>query len=115
MKMWCLGNEMDGPWQLGHRSADDYGKLASQTAKAMRQLDPSVELVVCGSSSASMPTFGEWERVVLTHTYDDVDYISCHAYYEEKGGDRGQLPGLIASTWTTSSSPSWRRRTTSRP
>lgn len=92
--MWCLGNEMDGPWQLGHRSADDYGKLASQTAKAMRQLDPSVELVVCGSSSAHMPTFGEWERTVLTHSYEDVDYISCHAYYEEKDGD---LASFLAS------------------
>jgi alpha-N-arabinofuranosidase len=91
VKMWCLGNEMDGPWQLGHRSAEDYGKLAAQTAKAMRQLDPSVELVVCGSSGAQMPTFGEWERVVLSHTYDDVDYISCHAYYEEKNGDLGSF------------------------
>jgi alpha-N-arabinofuranosidase len=91
VKMWCLGNEMDGPWQLGHRSAEDYGKIASQTAKAMRQLDPSVELVVCGSSSAHMPTFGEWERVVLTHAYEDVDYISCHAYYEERDGDLGSF------------------------
>jgi alpha-N-arabinofuranosidase len=91
VKMWCLGNEMDGPWQLGHRSAEDYGKIASQTAKAMRQLDPSIELVVCGSSSAHMPTFGEWERVVLSHTYDDVNYISCHAYYEEKNGDLGSF------------------------
>ncbi|NEN07953.1 alpha-N-arabinofuranosidase [Diaminobutyricibacter tongyongensis] len=94
IRMWCLGNEMDGPWQLGHRSADDYGKLASQTAKAMRQLDPSVELVVCGSSGAQMPTFGEWERVVLSHTYEDVDYISCHAYYQEKNGD---LDSFLAS------------------
>ena len=62
-----------------------------QTAKAMRQLDPSLELVVCGSSSAQMPTFGEWERVVLEHTYDDVDYISCHAYYEEHDGDLGSF------------------------
>ncbi len=91
VKMWCLGNEMDGPWQLGHRSADDYGKLASRTAKAMRQLDPGVELVACGSSSAHMPTFGEWERTVLSHTYEDVDYISCHAYYEEKDGDLGSF------------------------
>ncbi|MEA5454730.1 alpha-N-arabinofuranosidase [Sinomonas sp. JGH33] len=91
VKMWCLGNEMDGPWQLGHRSAADYGKLASQTAKAMRQLDPSLELVVCGSSGAHMPTFGDWEREVLAHTYDDVDYISCHAYYEEKDGDLGSF------------------------
>ena len=94
VKMWCLGNEMDGPWQLGHRSAADYGKIASRTAKAMRQLDPSLELVVCGSSGAHMPTFGDWEREVLTHTYEDVDYISCHAYYEEKDGD---LASFLAS------------------
>jgi alpha-L-arabinofuranosidase len=91
VRMWCLGNEMDGHWQLGHRSADDYGKLAARTAKAMRQLDPTVQLVVCGSSSAQMPTFGAWERVVLGHTYDDVDFISCHAYYEEKDGDLGSF------------------------
>ena len=71
--MWCLGNEMDGPWQLGHRNADAYGVIASQTAKALRQVDPGLELVACGSSNAQMPTFGEWERVVLGHTYDDVD------------------------------------------
>jgi alpha-N-arabinofuranosidase len=93
VSMWCLGNEMDGPWQLGHRSAEDYGKLAAQTARAMRMFDPSLELVVCGSSSRSMPTFGEWERVVLTHSYDEVDYISCHAYYE----DRGDRPSFLAS------------------
>lgn len=87
VRMWCLGNEMDGPWQLGHRSAEDYGKLAAQTARAMRMFDPSLELVVCGSSSRHMPTFGEWERVVLSHAYEDVDFISCHAYYEEKDGD----------------------------
>lgn len=94
IEMWCLGNEMDGPWQLGHRSADDYGKLASRTAKAMRMLDPRVKLVVCGSSNAHMPTFGEWERTVLTHTYEDVDCISCHAYYEEHDGD---LASFLAS------------------
>lgn len=91
VRMWCLGNEMDGPWQLGHSTAEDYGKLAAQTAKAMRQIDPDLELVVCGSSSAQMPTFISWERTVLEHTYDDVDYISCHAYYEEKNGDLGSF------------------------
>jgi alpha-L-arabinofuranosidase len=94
IRTWCLGNEMDGPWQLGHRSAEAYGVLASRTAKAMRQLDPSVELVVCGSSGPHMPTFGAWERTVLEHTYDDVDAISCHAYFEEKGGD---LASFLAS------------------
>jgi len=89
--MWCLGNEMDGPWQLGHSTAEEYGTLASKTAKAMRQVDPDLELVVCGSSSAQMPTFGAWERTVLEHTYEDVDFISCHAYYEEKDGDLGSF------------------------
>jgi alpha-L-arabinofuranosidase len=87
VRMWCLGNEMDGPWQLGHRSAEDYGKLASRTAKALRQMDPDLELVACGSSGRAMPTFGTWERVVLEHAYDDVDFISAHAYYEPIDGD----------------------------
>lgn len=91
VRMWCLGNEMDGPWQLGHRTAEDYGALAVQVARAIRQLDPRVELVVCGSSNAQMPTFGTWERTVLEHAYDEVDYISCHVYYEEKDGDLGSF------------------------
>ncbi|MEO7017235.1 MAG: alpha-N-arabinofuranosidase [Leifsonia sp.] len=93
VRIWCLGNEMDGPWQIGHRSADDYGKLAAQTARAMKAFDQDLELVICGSSSSSMPTFAEWERVVLTHAYDAVDYISCHAYYENSG----DLASFLAS------------------
>lgn len=89
IKMWCLGNEMDGPWQTGYMTAEDYGKIAARTAQAMKTADRSLELVVCGSSSSSMPTFGDWERTVLEHAYDHVDYISCHAYYQERGGDLG--------------------------
>ncbi len=89
IRMWCLGNEMDGPWQIGHMSAEDYGKLAARTASAMKTADKNLELVVCGSSGSSMPTFGEWERVVLEHSYNYVDYISCHAYYQERNGDLG--------------------------
>ena len=55
IRMWCLGNEMDGPWQLGHKSAEEYGRLAAETARGMRQLDPDLELVACGSSSRAMP------------------------------------------------------------
>ncbi|MEO7722112.1 MAG: alpha-N-arabinofuranosidase [Pseudolysinimonas sp.] len=87
IRMWCLGNEMDGPWQLGHGTPRAYGRLAMKTARAMRQLDPGLELVVCGSSSAQMPLFGTWERIVLDETYDEVDFISCHAYYEPIEGD----------------------------
>ncbi|MEP6843165.1 MAG: alpha-N-arabinofuranosidase [Pseudolysinimonas sp.] len=87
IRMWCLGNEMDGPWQLGHGTPRAYGRLAMKTARAMRQVDPGLELVVCGSSSAQMPLFGTWERIVLEETYDEVDFISCHAYYEPIEGD----------------------------
>ncbi len=91
IRMWCLGNEMDGPWQVGYMSADDYGKIAAKTAAAMRMVDPKLELVACGSSGSNMPTFGDWERIVLEHTYDHVDYISCHAYYQEYDGDLGSF------------------------
>nr|WP_308283428.1 alpha-N-arabinofuranosidase [Pseudonocardia nigra] len=86
IRLWCLGNEMDGPWQVGHKTAAEYGRLAAETARAMRLVDPTIELVACGSSSRSMPTFGEWERVVLEEAYDQVDFVSAHAYYEEREG-----------------------------
>ncbi|MFY9356567.1 MAG: alpha-N-arabinofuranosidase, partial [Defluviitoga tunisiensis] len=82
IKVWCLGNEMDGPWQIGHKTAKEYGRLAEETAKLMKIVDPSIQLVVCGSSGWHIPTFGEWEATVLEHTYDYVDYISLHAYYD---------------------------------
>ena len=91
IRMWCLGNEMDGPWQLGHSTPREYGRLAAKTARAMRQIDPDLELVVCGSSSAAMPLFGTWERIVLEESYDEVDFISCHAYYEPDGDDYGSF------------------------
>ncbi|MFG2073083.1 arabinosylfuranosidase ArfA [Nonomuraea maritima] len=96
IRMWCLGNEMDGPWQTGHKTAHEYGRLAAETARAMRMVDPTLELVACGSSGSSMPTFGAWEATVLEETYDVVDYISCHAYYEEHDGDLGSF--LACST-----------------
>jgi alpha-N-arabinofuranosidase len=89
IKVWCLGNEMDARWQLGHKTADEYGRLACQTAIAMKWVDPTIELVACGSSHAQMPTFPAWEATVLDHTYDDVDYISLHTYIRDLTGDLG--------------------------
>jgi alpha-N-arabinofuranosidase len=87
ISLWCLGNEMDGPWQIGHKTADEYGRLAAETGRVMKWVDPSIELVAAGSSNADMPTFGSWERTVLEHSADVIDHISLHAYYEEKDGD----------------------------
>ncbi|HEX2987100.1 MAG TPA: alpha-N-arabinofuranosidase [Chloroflexota bacterium] len=95
VKFWCLGNEMDGPWQIGQKSSDEYGRLARETAKAMRLVDPSIELVACGSSNSGMPTFGSWEYTVLDHCYDLVDYISLHTYY---GNPSGDTPNFLAKS-----------------
>ncbi|WP_306316900.1 MULTISPECIES: alpha-N-arabinofuranosidase [unclassified Streptomyces] len=87
VRMWCLGNELDGPWQVGHKTPEEYGRLATETARAMRMVDPDLELVACGSSNSSMPAFGAWEATVLDAAYEHVDYISAHAYYWERDGD----------------------------
>jgi len=93
IKTWCLGNEMDGPWQMGAKTAEEYGRTAAETAKMMKWLDPSVQLVVCGSSSNGMPTFGKWEATVLEHTYDYVDFLSLHSYY---GNRDNNTPNFLA-------------------
>lgn len=87
IKTWCLGNEMDGPWEIGQKTAYEYGHLANETAKAMRRVDPSLELVACGSSSMDNPTFGDWERTVLDQCYDNIDLLSLHRYYGFYGDD----------------------------
>lgn len=87
IKVWCLGNEMDGPWQLGHKTMQEYGRLAEETAKAMKLIDPSIELVSCGSSALDMPTFPKWEATTLECSYDYVDYVSMHQYYGNRAND----------------------------
>jgi alpha-N-arabinofuranosidase len=89
IKVWCLGNEMDGPWQIGHKTAEEYGRVACETAKVMKWVDPTIELVVCGSSGRTMPTFPAWEATVLDHTYEHVEYISLHTYLGRRDDDLG--------------------------
>jgi alpha-N-arabinofuranosidase len=91
IKLWCLGNELDGPWQVGQKSPLEYGRLARETAKAMKLFDPSLQLVACGSSSGKMDTFPEWEATVLEHAYDYVDYLSLHSYYENHADDPAEF------------------------
>jgi len=91
VKHWCLGNEMDGPWQIGHMTATEYGLKAADAARQMRYVDPTLQLVACGSSGIFMPTYLEWDRQVLEQCYDYVDALSLHRYIgntqEETGGD----------------------------
>ena len=100
IKTWCLGNEMDGPWQLGAKTPVEYGRLAAETAKAMKLIDPTIELVSCGSSNTQMPTFPQWEATTLEHTYDYVDYVSLHQYFGimiQKTSWRSQWKWIISS------------------
>jgi len=91
IKVWCLGNEMDGPWQMGAKTATEYGRIAAEAAKLMKWTDPSIELVACGSSNVGM--CGDWEAEVLRHVYDHVDYLSLHNYY---GNPENDTPGFLA-------------------
>jgi alpha-N-arabinofuranosidase len=93
VKLWCLGNEMDGPWQICAKTAEEYGRTACETAKMMKWLDPSIEMVACGSSFRTMPTFGAWEKTVLTHCFPYIDYLSLHQYYQNNDGD---VPSFLA-------------------
>ena len=87
IKLWCLGNEMDGPWQLGGKTMEEYGRISAETAKAMKLIDPGIKLVSCGSSYKDMPTFPQWEAVTLGENYDYVDYLSLHQYYGNEKND----------------------------
>ena len=95
IKLWCLGNEMDGEWQLGMKTMEEYGRISAETGKAMKLIDPSIELVSCGSSFMDMPTFPEWEEHTLEHNYDYVDYLSLHQYY---GNENNNTDDYLASS-----------------
>jgi len=95
VKLWCLGNEMDGPWQLGHVPADLYAIYAQQAAKLMKDTDPTIETVACGTCSISLPTYIEWDRTVLEYMGPYADYISLHRYV---GNPRGDTPDYLAVT-----------------
>lgn len=95
IRLWCLGNEMDGPWQVGQKTPDEYGRIAYETAKALKQYDSTLELVACGSSTGKMPLFPQWEATVLDHCYDKVDYLSLHQYY---GNHDNDLPTFLAAS-----------------
>lgn len=97
VEYWCLGNEMDGKWQICSMNAEKYGKKALETAKMIRWIDPNVKLTVCGSSGSTMPTYPEWDRVVLEHTYDNIDYLSLHKYYEFPDFDKSRVSDFLAS------------------
>ena len=100
IRFWCLGNEMDGPWQICQKPAHEYGRIARESGKAMRMLDRSLTLTACGSSARFLDTYGTWEREVLEQCFHKVDFISLHAYFRN---DTGQL-----SLWTSPSSRSGR-------
>jgi alpha-N-arabinofuranosidase len=81
VRYWCLGNEMDGPWQMGTMPAREYGRKARDSARQIRVLDPTTQLIACGSSNTILPTYLVWDREVLEECYDQVDGISLHNYY----------------------------------
>ena len=97
VKLWCLGNEMDGPWQIGHMPPEQYAILAQQAARMMKMVDPTLELVACGSCAPDLPTYLEWDRKVLEHVKEDVEYLSVHRYVGNEAGDTEEYLAVGAS------------------
>jgi alpha-N-arabinofuranosidase len=84
---------MDGHWQIGHKNAYEYGRIANEAAKVMKMVDPSIETVLCGSSNRTMDTFGHWEAETLEEAFWNVDYVSLHQYFDNKLDD---TPSFLA-------------------
>ena len=95
VKYWCLGNEMDGPWQMGTMPAREYGRKAADAARQFRVIDRNLQLIACGSSGTSMSTYLVWDREVLEECYGQVDAISLHNYY----GNTPELTGNNVSRY----------------
>ena len=95
IKTWCLGNEMDGLWQIGHKTPQEYGRLAAETGRAMKRMDPSIELIACGSSKSDMATYPSWDLEVLEHVFGVADYLALHQYY---GGQEMGTASFLAQS-----------------
>lgn len=91
VQVWCLGNEMDGPWQAGHVPAPTYAERALAASSLMKGLDRSIETVACGTSVRDLPTYLEWDRVVLEHCWDSIDYLSVHRYTRKRADDSATM------------------------
>jgi alpha-N-arabinofuranosidase len=95
VKIWGLGNEIDGPWQLGHKNAEDYSKFALEAAKAMRRVDESIKLIASGSSNFGPNSdWIAWNRTVLQQLRSEIDYISLHTYI---GNQQNNLENFLAA------------------
>jgi len=94
VKFWCLGNEMDGPWQICAKTSDEYGRAAQEAGKVMRWVDPTIQLAACGSSHRNMPHYGEWEYKMLDHCFEQVDFVSLHTYFRNDADDIKEFFGV---------------------
>ena len=83
VKVWCLGNELDGPWQIGAKSSYEYGRIANEASKVMKMTDPSIETILVGSSTPNLATYPEWDRIALEQAYENVDYLALHNYIDK--------------------------------
>lgn len=92
VKYWCLGNELDGPWQVAKKTAQEYGRLANETSKAMKLMDPTIQTILVGSSTPRLGTYPEWDFKALMEAYDNVDFIAMHDYVDRRQSERLDQP-----------------------
>jgi alpha-N-arabinofuranosidase len=97
VKYWALGNEIDGPWQMGQKSAEDYCKFALEAAKNMQWVDANVKFIACGASNyhTNIDWIG-WNDYVLEHLAGKIDYLSVHRYVREALAGDTSFSGMMS-------------------
>jgi alpha-N-arabinofuranosidase len=77
VRLWAVGNEMYGEWQLGHMPLEKYVAKHREVVAAMRAVDPQIRPVGVGAA-------GEWSRTMLARAASEMSLISEHLYWQSK-------------------------------
>jgi alpha-N-arabinofuranosidase len=119
IRLWCIGNEMYGPWQYGRMSLDQYWVKHNYIVEAMKKVDPGIKVTASGASICEKSIGGaekkndffpsiwepaiqdklpyefgslnDWDGWLLAKCADNIDYLSEHTYaYPDLAFDAGQ-------------------------
>lgn len=77
VKYWSVGNENYGAWEIGAKSAQEWGRLVAEASKMIKHVDPETEL------TAAALTDLDWNINLLRMSGQFLDWISIHRYWDD--------------------------------
>lgn len=95
VRYWGIGNEVDGPWQIGYKTPEEYARTYTEFAKVMKWTDPSVKLVASGISAWDASAV-ERVKLLMEHAAAHIDYLAIH-WYVGNDAQRGYRDDDFAS------------------